>query len=299
MARYLGEAVESVFAQRECDWEIVIVNDGSTDGSADVARRYASERVRVVDEGVLGGPGAARNRGVLECRADAFVFLDADDRLRPRALARLVGAIEADPSLAVAYGEVLTIDAEGRPIGTGRRPAFGRRPSGDALLRLLRGNPIPAPGAACIRRSHLERAGPFGNLAIGEDWELYCRLALTGRFLYLRGDPILEYRRHPGSQTMARAERFEALLPSIEAIFGNPALRARLPGWVLREHRRRCVAGCYGYAGRTALRKGRWAAARRNLFECLRRDPWRPREAVLLLGALVERLPDPLRRLIK
>lgn len=299
MARYLGEAVESVLAQEACDWEMVIVNDGSKDGSVDVARRYASERVRIVDEGVLGGPGAARNRGARECRAEALVFLDADDRLRPRTLARLVGALEGDPRLAVAYGEVITIDAEGRTIGTGRPPTFKRRPSGEVLLRLLRGNPIVTPGAAGIRRSHFDRVGRFGNLSIGEDWELYCRLALAGRFLYLRGPPVLEYRRHAGSQTAARAESIEALLPAIGAIFSNPDIRARFPGWVLREQRRRCISGSYGYAGRTALRNGRWGVARRNLFECLRRDPWRPREVVLFLAALLGRLPGPLRRRIK
>jgi len=300
MARYLPESVESVLAQQGCDFEIVIVDDGSSDGSAAVARRYASERVRVVEEGGLGGPSAARNRGFRECRGDAVVFLDADDRLRPGALKRYVNALEADPDLAVVYGEVLVIDAEGRPFGTGRAPfSRKRRPSGDILGRLLRGTPIVTPGAACIRRSRVETAGPFRDLPVGEDWELYARLALTGTFQYLRFEPVVEYRRHPASLTARRAERIDALLPSIDAVYGNPGIRDRFPGRVLARERRRCLAGAYGYAGRTALKNAHWEVARRNLFECVRRHPWRPRDWVFLLAALLRWVPRALQRRIK
>jgi len=300
MARYLPEAVESVFAQRECPVDVVIVDDGSSDASAEVARGYASDRVKVVDEGALGGQSGARNRGLLECKGDAVVFLDADDKLLPGALGRFMGALAHDGRLAVAYGEVLVVDAEGRPLGTGTRPLFPRRrPSGDVVGALLRGTPIAAPGAACIRRRNLDKAGGFRNLRMAEDWELYFRLSLTGRFLYLRGEPVLAYRRHPESLTALHAERVESLMPAIDAVLGNPALEGRFPAWFLASQRRRCIAGAYGHAGRTALRKGNWSVARRNFLECLRRDPWRLREAVFLLAALARRLPAPLRRRIK
>lgn len=300
MARYLGEALETALAQEERPFEVVVVDDGSTDGTADVARRYAARGVRLVSEGRLGGPGAARNRGLREVTGEAVTFLDADDRLVPSALRRLVGALRTDPAVAVAYGEVLVIDAEGRSVGTGKPPLFrARRPSGDVLERLLLGTPIVTPGAACIRKTCLDRAGGFLDLPMGEDWELYCRLARTGRFSYVRGAPVLEYRRHPASVTALRAERFEALLPAIDAIFRDPGLTARFPGWFLSSQRRRCVAGAYAFAGRTALRQRRWDVARRNLFECLRRDLRRPREVVLLVAALLRWLPGPLRRRIK
>lgn len=300
MARYLPEAVESVLSQEGCDGDLVIVDDGSTDGSADVARRYASDRVRVIDEGRVGGPAAARNRGLVDCRGALVVFLDADDRLLRGSLSRLTLPLERDPRLAVAYGEILSIDAHGQPSGTGKPPVFRRRrPSGDVLVALLRGTPIATPGAACIRRSHLDRAGGFRDFPVGEDWELYCRLALVGRFLYVRGPPVLEYRSHPGSLTATRAEFFENLQPAIEAIYGNADIRARLPKSFLAERRKRCIAGAHAYAGRIALKHRRWATARRHLFECLRRDPVRPREAVFLLAALAGWLPGPLRRRIK
>jgi glycosyltransferase involved in cell wall biosynthesis len=127
MARYLPEAVESVLGQDGCDLDLVIVDDGSTDGSGDVARRYASARVTVVTSGGPGGIAAARNGGLLHARAPAVVFLDADDRLVGGALARLALTLERDPRLAVAYGEVVPIDAHGRPLGSARPSIFGRR----------------------------------------------------------------------------------------------------------------------------------------------------------------------------
>jgi len=300
MARYLAEAVESVLAQDARIEDVIIVNDGSTDGTAEVARRYASKKVRIIDEGRIGSAGGTRNRGLRECKGDAVIFLDADDRLLPGAIERFLRRLERDPGFAVAYGEVRVIDEEGRPLGTGRPPIFTRRrPSGDALPRLLRGTPVVAPGAACIRLDNLRRAGPFTSLPVGEDWELYVRVATTGRFSYLRGDPVLEYRRHGASMTATRAESVEAVFPTIEAIYGNPAIQARFRPWFLASQRRRCVAGAYAHAGRVALRNRNWGAAGRNLFECLRRDPWRPREAVFLLAALARWLPGPLKRRIK
>ncbi|HEX5135939.1 MAG TPA: glycosyltransferase [Planctomycetota bacterium] len=297
MARYLAEAIESVLAQDEPACEIVVVDDGSTDGSADVARRYAP-RVRLIDEGRLGGAFAARNRGLREVTGDAVVFLDADDRLLPRALARYRRALARDARIAVAYGEALIIDAQGNQVGTGKPPLVPqRRPSGDALPFLLRGNPIATPGAACIRRESLGAA--FRDLPMGEDWELYARLAGTGRFSYLRGPPVVAYRRHPESITAVRAKGVAALLPAIDAIFGNPALRARFPAWFLTSRRRLAVAGAHAFLARFDLRNRRWDPARRNLIACLRRDPWRPREWILLLAAVTRRMPEALHRRIK
>jgi glycosyltransferase involved in cell wall biosynthesis len=300
MARFLPETIESVLAQEGCEVDLTVVDDGSTDGSAEIARRYASDRVRVVDEGRIGGISQARNRGLRECRAPFVLFLDADDRLLPGAIARLAGALEKDPALAVAYGEVQTIDAEGRPLGTGRPPVFRRRrPSGNVLPMVLRGTVIITPGTACLRRALMEEAGGFRALPMGEDWECWARLALLGTFRYIGGPPVLEFRMHPKSYTASNHDFLTAVMPAIRAIYTNPAIRARVPDWYLAEQRRRCVTGAHGYAGRAALKQGRWAAARKHLLLCLYRDPTRIREAVFLVAALLQWLPDALRRRLK
>jgi hypothetical protein len=99
--------------------------------------------------------------------------------------------------------------------------------------------------------------------------------------------------------TSLRGESADSLTPAVDLVFANPALLARFRPWFLASQRRATVAGIHGYVGRTALRNGHWDTARRSLVQCLRRDPWRPREVILLLAALARRLPGPLRRRIK
>jgi glycosyltransferase involved in cell wall biosynthesis len=298
MAAFVGEAVDSVLAQHDCDPELIVVDDGSADASADVARRHVGGRGRVVTQ-EPGGEARARNRGLAECRGDRVLFLDADDRLRPDALARLSGALDAEAALAVAYGEVVSIDEEGRVFGTGRRPLFKARPSGDVLRHALRGNFIVTPGAALIRRAALARRGPFRDLPFAADWELYCRLALEGPFRYVGGAPVVEYRSHPRSLSATRGEQVDWSWPAVETVFGNPAFAERLSTSELREIRSRRIAGSYAQAGRQALKNGRYGAARKHLVRALLLEPARPREAILLLATLARWLPASWRRRLK
>jgi glycosyltransferase involved in cell wall biosynthesis len=298
MAAYVREAIESVLAQDGGEWDLVVVDDGSADGSGDVARRYAGERVQVIRQEGLG-EGPARNRGFQASSADAVLFLDADDRLRPGALGRLTEMLDRHPEAAAVYGEVASIDRDGRVFGGGRRPLTRPRPSGDVLTAFLRGGCVATPGAVCMRRRHLERAGLFRSLPLSADWELYCRLALEGAFLYLGGAPVVEYRSHPGSVTSSRGERVENAWPSIDAVFSNPGILSRFPEPALRGLRRQRVAGAYAFAGRIALKNGRFKAARESLLRCLRLSPLRPLEATLLVAAVAGWVPGPLRRRIK
>lgn len=96
-AAYLSEAIDSLLAQDYPDLEIVVVNDGSTDGTADVIRRYG-DRLRVVNQ-ANAGVSIARNRGVEMSSGQLLCFLDADDRLDPRKLSMQVAALSADPQL--------------------------------------------------------------------------------------------------------------------------------------------------------------------------------------------------------
>jgi hypothetical protein len=150
-----------------------------------------------------------------------------------------------------------------------------------------------------VRRRLLEETGGFRGFPVAEDWECWSRLALKGTFRYVGGPPVLEYRSHPKSLTATRAEFVDSLLPAIAAIFENPDVRARVPDWFLREQKRRAVTGAYAYAGRTALKHRRWAIARRHLFRCLSREPVRIPEAVFFVAALLQWLPDALRRRLK
>src|SRR4028118_1383709 len=113
-ARFLGEAIESVLSQTYTDFEVIVVDDGSTDDTAEVASSYAAEdaRVRLVRQENRGLAGA-RNRGLAESRGEYVVFLDSDDRLAEEALEVGVRELDAHPECAFVSGHHRPISADG------------------------------------------------------------------------------------------------------------------------------------------------------------------------------------------
>src|SRR5262249_27634313 len=118
-SEFLAETVASVQRQTHTDWEMIIVNDGSTDGTSALAHKIADQepRVRVVDQANAGLPGA-RNRGIAEIGSSSeFVFfLDSDDLIEPDALSQLVEALKNDSSAVAAHGTVQMLDSKGNPF---------------------------------------------------------------------------------------------------------------------------------------------------------------------------------------
>ena len=168
--RYLADAVESALAQT-AGAEVVVVDDGSTDDTAAVAARYPGVRtVRQPNAGL----SAARNTGAREARGEYVVFLDADDRLRPGAVAAGLACFESHPGSAFVSGDHVRVRADGSFLVAHDRSA----PDADAYLRLLRGNYIGMHGAVMYRRAALLAAGGFDPaLPACEDYDLYLRLA--------------------------------------------------------------------------------------------------------------------------
>jgi glycosyltransferase involved in cell wall biosynthesis len=146
--RYLSAAIESVLAQTVLPLEIVIVDDGSTDESKMVARRFVPN-VRVVTQS-NGGPAAARNRGVGLARGDFLAFLDADDLWVSNKLQRQLQALAADPALAMVFGQVEQFYSP-ELSQTTALPALGNR-------HLLAGIHV---GAMLIRRTTFVQVGLF------------------------------------------------------------------------------------------------------------------------------------------
>jgi glycosyltransferase involved in cell wall biosynthesis len=191
---YLREALDSVMAQTLPAAEIVVVDDGSTDDTAVVARthrnvRYIHQRNR--------GLASARNTGAAHTTGEHVVFIDADDRLRPDALA--IGAREslAHPACALVWGRCVRIDEHGRELPTVPPPPV----AGDAYEALLRNNFIWTPAVVMFRRSV---CGPFMrfNPAVdaSADYELYLRIV---RHFPIHGHTgtVAEYRLHRGSMS--------------------------------------------------------------------------------------------------
>ena len=179
----------SVLAQTHRDWSLVVVDDGSTDGTGDVAAGFADRRITLIRQS-NAGVSAARNRGTVELTdgSAAILFLDADDWLAPDALSRLAAALEHRHR-----------PPRGGPCS--RDIEIVRRPSsGDLLQRLLVRNLFANGGHLLLRSDAVRRAGGFvPGIAYGEDWEFWIRIALQGPFAATPGRaPVLFVRQHPG-----------------------------------------------------------------------------------------------------
>ncbi|MBM3836640.1 MAG: glycosyltransferase [Verrucomicrobia bacterium] len=114
--RYLPEAVDSVIKQTYQDFEIIIVNDGSTDDSAQVAEslraRYSTHRIKLINQPNSGQPAISRNRGIAEAQGEFILPLDADDRIAPTLLAECVQILESNPDVAIAYTDAIFFNRE-------------------------------------------------------------------------------------------------------------------------------------------------------------------------------------------
>jgi cellulose synthase/poly-beta-1,6-N-acetylglucosamine synthase-like glycosyltransferase len=284
VARFVGTTVDSVLAQTVASWEMVVVDDGSEDGTAAVVARRRDGRIRLLRQ-KNAGVSAARSRAVAASRGRAILFLDADDWLAPDALARLLATLNAAPDAIGAYGPFAFVGEDAEPGDPPLRRKTGPFPAGDILDRLLVENLFANGGHLLLRREAVERAGPFlPHLRYGEDWEYWIRLATQGPFAVVPGaEPLLFVRQRTGSAFNRMARDPAAFAPAMQAIFGNPALAERLDAERVEALRRRAEAENAWIAGRELIRHGQRGPGLASLRASVAAAPSAKR--VLLLAA--------------
>ena len=170
-ARFLGEAIESALAQTGASLDIIVVDDGSPDNTREVAARYPQARyVYQVNQGI----SAARNTGLRESHGEYIVFLDADDRLLPGAIAAGLACFARHPESAFVYGDFRFMAESGTPLERRVRHQLDL----DLYGGLLRRNHIEMTSTVLFRRAVLEASGGFiTELRSAEDYELLLRIA--------------------------------------------------------------------------------------------------------------------------
>jgi len=180
-AGYVADAIRSVLAQTFSDLELIVVDDGSADGTPAVIASFRDPRIRSVRQ-KNGGAAAARNAGFRASTGRYINFLDGDDYLSPEKLARQAAALDADGSCAWCFCDVCEVDAAGNPVGDySVRPVL-QRFSGDLLPVLLAGGFAP-PHVFMVRREVLETVGLFREapeLTGCDDYDLWLRIAAAG-----------------------------------------------------------------------------------------------------------------------
>jgi hypothetical protein len=285
VARYVGAAVDSVLAQGFRDWEMIVVDDGSRDGTAEVVASRKDPRIRLIAQ-ENAGVSAARSRAMAEARGEAILFLDADDWLAPDALSRLVAALALAPEAVGAYGGYAVMAEDARPGEAPLRRKSGPFPSGDLLETLLVENLFANGGHLLLRREAVRQAGPFlPQLRYGEDWEYWIRLSLQGPWTVVADRaPILFLRQRSGSAYHRMARDPAAFAPAMLAIWGNPALEARLGRSRFLAIQRRAEAENAWIVGRELIRHGQRAAGLERLRASVAQAPT-PKRALLLAAA--------------
>jgi glycosyltransferase involved in cell wall biosynthesis len=292
VAPYIGDAIRSVLRQAHGDWTMTIVDDGSTDATAEIAARFADPRLRLIRQS-NAGVSAARNRGMRETQADALLFLDADDWLAPDALDTLVASLRSEPNAIAAIGAYWRVSVGGDPKDRARRP-----PSGDLLEPLLVRNLFANGGHLLIWRTVIDAAGPFHpGLRYGEDWEYWVRLARLGRFAAVASrSPLLFVRERREGAYGTMAARPESFVRCMDAIYNAPGLRARFGAAQIAEFRRRAEAENEWVIGRELIRHGHRAEGQRFLRRSVRAAPGIRRLALLAAGSLPLVRIGPFRR---
>lgn len=186
VATTLADTLASLCAQTFADFEIIVVDDGSSDRTVAVARSLGDRRIRVVQQPNRGLAGA-RNSGIAQARGEYIGFCDADDLWRPTKLAAHVAHLNSNPVVGLSFSGSELIDDAGNPLGLAQRPRLKRITAAHVFLR----NPIGNGSAAVMRRAALDDIAWRPGRETQRDWwfdesfrqsediECWLRLALT------------------------------------------------------------------------------------------------------------------------
>jgi len=234
-ARYLGEAIQSARAQTYRDVEIIVVDDGSTDDTAQVAAAFSAS-VRYIFQ-TNAGLSAARNTGIRASAGEYIALLDADDLWRPEFLETLAAILDRDPSLGAVYSGSQFINVRGEVLPQ----VITRTVPANALRDALTDGEFFPPCAVLTRKNVFQRVGLFDEtLSASEDWDMWLRVAAQFPFAGIANGLAL-YRMHGNNMSRDLKRMFDSQLQVAHKHFGSadgePATWSRA--------QRRAFAGIY------------------------------------------------------
>lgn len=197
--KYIGRAIESALGQTYKDIEIIVVDDGSTDRTAEIVRSFQDPKIRYLRQ-ENKFQGAARNYGIKESRGEYITFLDADDMYLPEKVERQVKFLQEHPEYDAAYCNAVHFYSRNPDKFYRKKGSF---PSGDIFSELLHSSLIN-PNCAIIRRGVLEKVGGFSEVRYWpEEWDLWLRIARAGyKFGYMDEDLVKVEIREGSNTTM-------------------------------------------------------------------------------------------------
>ncbi len=264
-AEFIGTAIESVLAQTYGHFELLIVDDGSTDNTTEVLEPYLKDkRVRVFRQ-ENQGQSVARNVALAQAKGEFICFLDSDNAWVPEKLEHTLQVFDTVPECDVVYGDYVVIDANGKELGINR----AKRYSGSIAPQLVCDNFVSMNTTMTRKQCFQEMGGFDTNERLAEDYVLWLRFSTRYRFYYLA--EVLGYYRVMTNQLSTDKEaQFRANERQIHHF-----LKA-FPQALSMVQKYRGLSRFYIRKGYYELSAGRYCRATRELFRGLSMDPfWR------------------------
>ncbi|MBN1505083.1 MAG: glycosyltransferase family 2 protein [Candidatus Eisenbacteria bacterium] len=284
-------ALDSVFCQTFGDYEVVVADDGSTDGTAERLAKLGS-RVRVLRLEHQGRPSLARNRAVEKASGRYLAFLDSDDAWEPRKLERQVSLMRADPEVVLCYTDARFVDESRRFLylqSRRERPAHGW-----VLGELLERNFVALSSAVAAAEAVRSVGGFEESLRMAEDWCLWLRLSMKGRVAFLNETLCTNTVGHQ-ELTRDKAALFEDAMRALELVRGELPTEPRGLQTALAKGRARLAS----MLARNYLFTGRAGEARRLYAKALADDPLRVEALPFYVLSLLGRRPAAALRALK
>jgi glycosyltransferase involved in cell wall biosynthesis len=269
--RWLGEAVESILAQTLSDFEFVIVDDGSMDGSPRILEEYAQRdaRVRVISRANTGIVGAL-NDGLAAARGELTARMDADDRCQPERFERQLQALESDPEVVAVGTCAVSVDPDGNELGDAPVPLRHE----DIEAQHLRGISCIYHPAVMMRTKAVRSVGGYRQQAWpAEDFDLWLRLGEVGRLANLP-EKLFTWRRRLDGIVSSTQDRMDAAVRwALEDCWRRRALPGRPSLSPSEPMSRPDLLRQWGWQ---ALRYGHLRTSRRYARRALFFEPWNP-----------------------
>jgi len=278
-ARFIGAAIDSVLAQTYTHWELIIIDDASSDETETIIHRYSDSRIQYLKVARIGHPSGVRNVGLRLAQGELITFLDADDLYFSDTLEKMTGVLLKNSDCTAVYGFAFNIDEQGNPLPSNVTliSRENPQPGETAYLPNLTYNHswqnIVTSRISCLlsalmlRRNTLDQVG-FLNEALysAEDYEFYVRLFLHNyENVICIQDYAYQYRIHAESLTKT-PEHCDKVLNSCLKIMRWLFDEAPLPAEV-QSYRSLAYSGCYRYLARERLLNGQPQLSRQILFK--------------------------------
>ncbi|AFZ22783.1 putative glycosyltransferase [Cylindrospermum stagnale PCC 7417] len=216
---YLPKTVDSVLKQTFNDFELLIIDDGSSDQIVEWISQITDSRVKLISQKNQGLSGA-RNTGIAHAQGEYIAFLDADDLWAPTKLEKQVRCLDEQPKVGVVYTWTLLVDEQDKPTGR----IFANHAEGNIWQQLLENDVISSGSSAMVRRCCFETVGVFDcNLNSAEDLDMWLRIADSYPFAVVK-ELLTLYRQHPNSMSKNRQRMFQSLRTVFEKAFQSVPL---------------------------------------------------------------------------